>query len=336
MTCVNYDNDNTYRIWERAIIRPLLQGRSVARCSLRALIEAGGRGADPAALVVLGFMYEHGHHFVKSMLLAALCYKRAAELGDRRGQFNVGIMLKNGNVYGAAPRLLFPTNCDHLAVDYFEQSASQGYIVALTALGECYECGFGVRQDDATAVKYYAKAAEAGDGDGMIHFARFLKEGRGTSCDEQKAEQFLRRACDLGHPLAHYELARILIDRNTGATPAVCDEARVHLEKAAELGQAEAIGYLGEMYTVLYWKAGVRQDLERGLVYLRRAVELQRPRAQYALGVLHDIGAGVRKDEVEAARLWNSAADGGVPEAGVILEKRYAPWRVPFADPGAE
>ncbi len=54
-------------------------------------------------------------------------------------------------------------------------------------LGVMYENGRGVERDDAEAVKWYRKAAEAGNAKGMVKLGLLYAKGRGVAEDDVEA-----------------------------------------------------------------------------------------------------------------------------------------------------
>ena len=52
---------------------------------------------------------------------------------------------------------------DALAVDWYRKAADAGNAVAMTELGAMYARGEGVAQDGAEAIRWYRNAADAGD-----------------------------------------------------------------------------------------------------------------------------------------------------------------------------
>src|SRR5262245_14694347 len=86
----------------------------------------------------------------------ALAATRAeATAGDVVAQFSLGSFL----YYGA-------TNTSE-AVDWFKKAAAHGYAPAEFQMGQLYDFGFGVEQDDTQALAWYRKSAEHGSAAGQ-------------------------------------------------------------------------------------------------------------------------------------------------------------------------
>ena len=93
------------------------------------------------------------------MLEAAKWYRLAAEQGDARGQYKLGVMYDNGE--GLAKDV-------GEALKWYRLAAEQGDACAQYSLGWMYENGDGVDKDLAEALKWYRLAALQGDSDGPI------------------------------------------------------------------------------------------------------------------------------------------------------------------------
>ena len=79
--------------------------------------------------------------------------KQAAERGDAKAQYELGVMYDNGQ--GIAQ--------DHTeAMKWFRKAAKRGYADAQNNLGLMYAKGEGVAQNYAEAMKWLRKAAEQG------------------------------------------------------------------------------------------------------------------------------------------------------------------------------
>lgn len=87
------------------------------------------------------------------------------------------------------------------AVEWFRKSADQGDAEAQCKLGECYELGRGVGQDDREAVKWYHMAAEQGCIEGMYRLGELYVPSRGNKEHPNYYEGFkwYRMAAEQGH-----------------------------------------------------------------------------------------------------------------------------------------
>ena len=80
-------------------------------------------------------------------------YRKAAEQGDAKAQYNLGVCYANGD--GVQKDLT-------QAVFWYRKAAEQGHAEAQYNLGVCYYNGDGVQKDLAQAVFWLRKAADQG------------------------------------------------------------------------------------------------------------------------------------------------------------------------------
>jgi TPR repeat protein len=128
----------------------------------------------------------------------ALAAVRArASAGDVVAQFALGSML----YYGAKNTAE--------ALDWFSKAASRGYAPAEFQMGQLYDFGFGVEQDDTQALAWYRKAAEHGSAAGQRSVGDFFRKGRGVAADAAEAARWYQRAADGDDLRAQYELGQL-------------------------------------------------------------------------------------------------------------------------------
>jgi TPR repeat protein len=95
-------------------------------------------------------MYEEGQGVPQDYAQAALWYRKAADQGEPRAQFNLGQMYRNGQ---GVPQ-------DYTqAAEWYRKAAEQGDSVAQLSLGFLYAKGQGVPQDNVQAYFWFDLAA---------------------------------------------------------------------------------------------------------------------------------------------------------------------------------
>ena len=99
----------------------------------------------------------------------------SASAGDVVAQFSLGAMLYYGG------------NDTAQAIGWFRQAAAQGYPSAEFQMGQLYDFGFGVVQDDREALGWYRKAADHGNPAGQRMVGDFYRKGRGVEADAAEA-----------------------------------------------------------------------------------------------------------------------------------------------------
>ena len=120
--------------------------------------------------------------FFKSLLIGLMLFicpvvadewetiKKAAEQGDAKSQFYLGIMYNHGR---GVPE------DDIEAMRWFQMAAAQGDTKAMFNVGMMYAEGGGAPKDDAEAVRWFRMAAEQGDAEaqGILGIKYALGEG---------------------------------------------------------------------------------------------------------------------------------------------------------------
>src|SRR5262249_766171 len=128
-----------------AMFKHFLAGVSLAL--MITLMMTGGAAAEP--LEEAQAAYERGDYAAGIRLLRPL-----ADQGDRAGQYNLGIMYREGQ---GVPR------DDTEAAKWFRLAAEQGDAKAQHNLGNMYRVGQGVPQDYPEAAKWFRLAGDQGD-----------------------------------------------------------------------------------------------------------------------------------------------------------------------------
>jgi len=119
--------------------------------------------------------------------------RKAAEQGDAKAQYGIGLMYKNGR----------GVSQDYAqAVAWFRKAAEQGYADAQVVLGLMYGMGRGVPQDDMQAVAWYRKAAEQGLANAQVALGLMYGMGRGVPQDYAQEVAWLRKAAEQGNARA--------------------------------------------------------------------------------------------------------------------------------------
>jgi TPR repeat protein len=145
----------------------------------------------------LGDMYKNGHGVAQDPEQAEVWFRKAAETGDTRGQWSLG---------------LSQYNCDNgegqknaLAFDWMRRAAAQGDAFLQSWLGEFYE----MNARDEDAVYWYSQSALQGNSDGQYKLGLMYEEGRGVAQNLQQAMFWYRKAAEQGHAEAQWQLGRI-------------------------------------------------------------------------------------------------------------------------------
>jgi len=155
---------------------------------------------DPAALNLLGMMYELGKGVPQDPSRSVVYYRKAAEMGDVYAQFNLAVSYDTG--FGV------PMNF-HEAVKWYRRAAEQGADYAQYSLATMYEEGNGVAKDFRKAAHWYQKAAEQGNKQAQNNLGWLYERGQGVGKNLLVAYAWLDAALAQGLESARDERDRI-------------------------------------------------------------------------------------------------------------------------------
>lgn len=216
------------------------------------------------------------------------------------------------------------------AFEMAKKSASAGDPLGMFVLGMCYENGYGTEADFDRAFELYKESAELGNPRGELSLSQCYLTGRGTQIDADATMEWLEKAEAHGNPEAEQVrglyrqlMPMVAMDKlgdgaNSGGTDPV-QGARL-MERAAELGSAEAQGFLGMMYIN---GNHVENDFETGILWLQKAAEngnqqaagaldkYDRPEAYNAAANM-EFAKKELADKEKVFRLMKHAAEGGL------------------------
>ena len=116
-------------------------------------------------------------------------YKKAAELGDLLGAYNLGVAYRDGigtQIDGAE------------AARWFDKAAAGGDETAAFNLGVLFDDGSLVAEDNARAAAFYRLAADGGNVDAMINLGLMLESGEGIAQDLPAAAGYFSKAAERG------------------------------------------------------------------------------------------------------------------------------------------
>ena len=117
-------------------------------------------------------------------------FQALAATGDRRAQYNLGVMYDKGQGVGRS---------DETAVRWYSLAANQGHPFAQSNLGIKYDKGKGVPQNSTTAYKWFRKAAEQGHVVAQHNLGFMYSNGRGVSRNDSEAIVWYEKAANQGY-----------------------------------------------------------------------------------------------------------------------------------------
>lgn len=306
-------------------------------------------GGDARAQFALGLLYDNGEGVARDDDAAFTWYRRAAEQGYAKAEYNLALMLERGRASAATTgadarewylRAARRGNTD--AVTRVHDYASTGDVTAQRQLGRMYALGEGVAKSPRDAFGWFSKAAAAGDAEAAFALGVQYERGEGTPRSDEQAARWYAAAAAADHAAARYNLARL--QRLGRGVARDLEAARAGYEAAAEAGLVRA-----QLTLAMLFEAGQGwpHDLDRALVWYIRAAKNGSAEAQVNLAYLHADGIGTAPDRIEACALLELARDarpalaadnhrllceGLDATAQSAVAARVAAWRAPATD----
>jgi TPR repeat protein len=220
---------------------------------------------DAAAENNLGVMYRMGSGVERDKEEAVRWYLKAAKQSNAKAMFNLGAAYYNGDGVGVddvasfAWFLLAQEAGDPAADEAVRRALSEKEappIEAYVKVGKMYEAGDELSNNPGEALKWFRKAADAGDAETSVKVAKLLLAPGRPPSQEDYAEA--RKRCeDAAQKNSSGAYCLALIYRRGIGVAKDPVESTKWLNRAAELGLARAVLELGEAY----WKGdGVKPD----------------------------------------------------------------------------
>ncbi|RYG63934.1 sel1 repeat family protein [archaeon] len=270
---------------------------------------------------------------IKEEDTASYWYRKAADQNFSPAQFFMGRFSELGE-NGVQQN-------DSAAASWYRKAADRGHQLACYHLGLCYENGIGVHPDHAEAERWYRKS--------VIDFEKIEANCRDESILSNPKERFKWARIGAAHNIAYAQwLLGTCYEQGQGVPEEVTDAVK-WFRKAAERGNIKGCYSLGLCYEQ---GRGVGVDYERAnslyrcvstleasefkckdlaknrsiywntnevstelLMWIRIAASHGSPMALFYLARCHERGNGISRDEVNAMRLYQRAAEAGSVEA---------------------
>ncbi len=267
----------------------------------------------------LGEMYKHGQGVKADLQKAIALFKRAADGGDPVGHVNLAILFSTG---------VGMEENQAMAVLHYHFAAVGGDHMAQLAMGYRHMHGVGVPKNCQAAVEYYKPAVDVVVHDvqqfrapPMMERYSLAPEGskrRPEELDEDVVDYYQYSAAR-GDPAAQVALGQLYYFGARGIEQSYSEALKWYL-LAAEQGDANAMGHIGNMYVQGTHVKGCNAT---ALKYFRQGVEKGNGIAMNGLGYMHMYGLGLPQSFAEAMKLFSSAAEQGNLEARFNLGALY-------------
>jgi TPR repeat protein len=178
------------------------------------------------------------------------------------------------------------------ALELLTLAAETGFAPAQYFLGSSYDNEYGVTRDVVEAAKWYKRAADQGEPQGLSAMGSIYLYGEGGyAFDEEKGVALLTQAGEMGESLAWQYLGIAYANSpHLGQNYAKAAEA---FAKAAELGDAYSMVELGYYYDAGW---GVEPDLNKAFELTKRGADLGNAHGLSNLAYYYEHGIGTEVD----------------------------------------
>ncbi len=183
---------------------------------------------------------------------------------------------------------------------------------------------FDVKEDYASAVIWYAKAAEQNYAIAQYNLGSLYEFGLGIAQDYKKAFEWYQKAADQN--IAYAQTALGILYFNAYGTSQNYQKSFEWYQKAANQNDAFAQTQLGYMYQNGY---GVTQDLKKALEWYQKSADGGEALGNLNVGAFYHNGQVVAKNEAKALAQWRIASNLGLVEGGVELIFSWAEAKFP-------
>lgn len=207
------------------------------------------------------------------------------------------------------------------ALAWWRKAAQAGHAEAATALGEALLHGRGTAADATAAARWFKAGAEGGVPRGQLMWGMALAQGQGVARDQTAAANWFVRAADQGEPLALWLVGSDMMTGGWWARNPT--QARRYLVRASQAEQPVPDA-LNNLATMLFdGEGGDKDPAQAHALWSRCAAQAHAPcQFNLAQSLLRGRG-GMTPNPAEGLRLLRLAADAGnLPEAQFSLAAR--------------
>ena len=306
--------------------------------------KAAEQGNDEAQCY-LGHCYRFGYGVKKDDKQAMNWYLKSAEQNNKYAQSALSSMYIKQKDYNKALmwyKKSYPDGNPSIAdmlndeafytvlngednyMSLYQEAAKKGNPEALATMACAYVFGHKVKQDDKKALKMFQECLKKQNlpyNDVTIAdvyydaYNNHYSNSYVTRTMCYDPTPWLEKAANLGHAEAQKDMGNICFNTDD------YEQAVQWYEKASQQGNAVATRNLANCYLSGY---GVTENNEKSYELFSKAANLGDARAQYAIGLFYHYGLVVEQDEEQAVYWFSKAAEQGEDDAMTNLAYCYA------------
>ena len=287
--------------------------------SLRAMQIAAENARDPCYLQYrIGKMYALGYGTEQDYKAAAMWYEKSIADNNPLAAYSLGCLYHRGQGVERNEKRAY-TLFEMAAEDRNKPNAYAAY-----ELGRMCEEGIGTIRDEGMADYWYSAAydgfvaMERNQADDKLYYrlGQMNLTGSGTTENTDLARDYFEKAAKLGNVDALFGLGKLYLSKTfSGYDPRTAVE---YLASAARKGHDFAQYTLGRLFLQ---GIEVRKNPDYAVTWLEEAVKNENTYAQYLLGRVLLMGEDVPQDRDRGTDLIRKAADSGNTTAAYTMGK---------------
>ena len=246
----------------------------------------------PKQLNDLGDQYFDGASKERNIELAFTYYKKAADLNNPIGYFNVA-------------RYFIEKEQFKQANEYLNKAKDLGYTIASIRLSDMYLKGLGFRRNKKKAFRHMNEAVIANDTSAMHQLGLFYEQGIGCRKNELEAKRYYQLSADNKVSAGMFQLGLLYIEAKSAKRE--FETGFFWLDKAAEQGSIDAINKLISLYheSHIYLKKKSKLYLkEMEFYYLELLAKLSDVEALIEVSMTYYLGSSVTKINNDKAKTY--------------------------------
>lgn len=168
-------------------------------------------------------------------------YKKAAELGNRDGMYNLGLYYLNG---------LFVEQDDEVALQWLEKAANNGHSDAANDIGVYYHNSKNLRGKHFKAIKWYKLGAELGNKYSQCNLGWHYEYGMGCEVDLSLAKKYYELSAEQGFEDAIKYLKRLNGKLNISDASDSLSQFSKWLEDTLKMSPSTIRGYVSSVKVI--------------------------------------------------------------------------------------
>ena len=168
-------------------------------------------------------------------------YKKAAELGNKDGMYNLGLYYLNG---------IYVEQDDKMALLWLERAAEKGHSDAANDIGVYYHNSKNLRGKHFKAIKWYKRGAELGNKYSQCNLGWHYEYGMGCEVDLSLAKKYYELSAEQGFEDAIKYLKRLNSKLNSSEASDTLSEFSKWLEETLKMSPSTIRGYVSSVKVI--------------------------------------------------------------------------------------